>query len=472
MGKLLKTFIMPHPPIMIKEIGDGEERKVKTTIDAVDEISKEIANLKPDTLIMIVPPHGPAFSDAVLINNDRVFEGDLKRFGQPNIKFKYECDMDITSNIIKNSQKNGISVAEIDKYKAKFYKISNRLDHGSMVPLYFINQNYNNFKLVHITYGFLPKEELYYFGRLIRESVEETDKNAVLISSGDLSHRLTFDAPAGYSKEGKNFDKLIVDYLSKNDSKSIMYMDDGLVEEAGECGYRSFLIMLGALDGLNAKGEVLSYEGPFGVGYCTASYTIEGEGESLIEYYFQNRKKLLDNIREREDPYVRLAKESLEYYINHREFMKVPDDILKEMKEKRAGVFVSIKKDGNLRGCIGTIEPVQNSIAEEIIKNAVSAGMEDPRFYPVEDYELDSLIYSVDILEKSEPVYSKGELDPQNYGVIVRKGSRCGLLLPNLPGIDDANEQINIALKKAGIGQFEDYSIERFKVVRHGQVEK
>jgi AmmeMemoRadiSam system protein A/AmmeMemoRadiSam system protein B len=472
MGELLKTFIMPHPPIMIKEIGDGEEEKVKKTINGAYEISKEIADLKPDTIIIVVPPHGPAFSDAVSINTDEVLEGDLGRFGQPNIKSQYECDMDITSNIINNSERNGVPVAEIDKYKTKRYNISNRLDHGSLVPLYFINQNYNNFKLVHITYGFLSKEDLYYFGRLIRKSVEETDKNVVLVASGDLSHRLTTDAPVGYSKEGKNFDKLIVDYLSKNDSKSIMYMDDDLVEEAGQCGYRSFLIMLGALDGLNAKGKVLSYEGPFGVGYCTASYTIEGEKESLIDYYFQNRKKLLENIRKGEDPYVRLARESLEYYIKHEEFMKVPDGIPNEMNEKRAGVFVSIKKDGNLRGCIGTIEPVQKSIAEEIIKNAVSAGTEDPRFYQVEDNELDSLIYSVDILGKPETVYSKEELNPKDYGVIVRRGSRCGLLLPNLPGIDDPDEQVSIALKKAGIGEFEDYSIERFKVVRHGKVRK
>ena len=138
-----------------------------------------------------------------------------------------------------------------------------------------------------------------------------------------------------------------------------------------------------------------------------------------------------------------------------------------ELTDNRAGVFVSLKLDGNLRGCIGTISPTTQSIADEIIQNAISAGTEDPRFPPVSEEELKRLIYSVDILGCAEKIKSTDELNPEKYGVIVSVGHKRGLLLPNLEGIDTAEEQVSIALKKAGISPAENYRLERFEVVRH-----
>jgi AmmeMemoRadiSam system protein A len=128
---------------------------------------------------------------------------------------------------------------------------------------------------------------------------------------------------------------------------------------------------------------------------------------------------------------------------------------------------VSLKKHGRLRGCIGTISPVEPSVAEEIIRNAVSAGTGDPRFDPVEEDELDSLVYSVDVLGDAENISSMDELDAKRYGVIVTKGYRRGLLLPNLEGVDTPEQQVAIALQKAGIPANDKYSMERFEVVRH-----
>lgn len=167
------------------------------------------------------------------------------------------------------------------------------------------------------------------------------------------------------------------------------------------------------------------------------------------------------------DPYVKLAKDSLEYYLKHYKYMRIPDGLPKEMLEKQAGVFVSLKIDGDLRGCIGTIIGVTPSIAEEIIRNAVSAGLSDPRFYPVSIEEFPLLDISVDVLGESFPVHDRGVLDAERYGVIVSIGSRRGLLLPNLEGVDTPEEQIDIALQKAGISPNEEYEIEAFEVVRH-----
>ncbi|KAI4448037.1 hypothetical protein C823_002556 [Eubacterium plexicaudatum ASF492] len=188
-----------------------------------------------------------------------------------------------------------------------------------------------------------------------------------------------------------------------------------------------------------------------------------------------------------EDAYVALARRTVEEYVRTGRQIPVPDDLPEEMYEERAGAFVSIKikikpaevaTDGNnynaqsesslrLRGCIGTIRAVQSCIAQEIIHNAVSAAVKDPRFEPIVREELDRLVISVDILGDMEPIQSEAQLDVARYGVVVTNGYRRGLLLPNLEGVDTVEEQVAIAKQKAGIGLQEDVQMERFEVVRH-----
>jgi AmmeMemoRadiSam system protein A len=133
----------------------------------------------------------------------------------------------------------------------------------------------------------------------------------------------------------------------------------------------------------------------------------------------------------------------------------------------KAGVFVSIKKHGQLRGCIGTFEPDKSNVAQEIISNAVSSAIRDPRFLPVVAEELPDLTYSVDVLTTPEPVESEKELDPERYGVIVEKGKRHGLLLPDLEGVDTVEQQIDICRQKAGIAPDEPVKLYRFEVKRY-----
>lgn len=163
---------------------------------------------------------------------------------------------------------------------------------------------------------------------------------------------------------------------------------------------------------------------------------------------------------------VQLARKSLVYYLEKGSLLPVPAEPSTELK-KQAGVFVSLKKQGELRGCIGTFSAAQPNAAAEIIVNAVSAGTEDPRFWPVELKELAELVISVDILDKPEQIYHINELDPQKYGVIVRNGQRSGLLLPMLEGIESAERQIAIAKQKAGITENENVELYRFTVTRY-----
>lgn len=169
----------------------------------------------------------------------------------------------------------------------------------------------------------------------------------------------------------------------------------------------------------------------------------------------------------RESLPVRLAKESLRYYMQHAALMPEPSGTLPPELTNRAGVFVSLKKQGQLRGCIGTILPTQPSAAREIIRNAVSAATEDPRFSQVTSAELDELEVSVDILSSPERIESMDKLDPKRFGVIVRRGSRSGVLLPDLAGVDTVEDQVDIACEKAGIRSGEPVDLYRFEVRRY-----
>ena len=165
-------------------------------------------------------------------------------------------------------------------------------------------------------------------------------------------------------------------------------------------------------------------------------------------------------------PLVKLAKDTIEEYTRTGKKTALTDDPGNEMSEK-AGVFVSLKKQGELRGCIGTFQPTTESVAEEIIQNAVSSATQDPRFSPVTEDELGEIEYSVDVLSAPEKVAGKEDLDPRKYGVIVKSGDYKGLLLPDLEGVDTVDAQVNIAAMKAGISLSEDIELYRFEVKRY-----
>ncbi|TDT50391.1 AmmeMemoRadiSam system protein A [Fonticella tunisiensis] len=467
MGKILGYYVMPHPPIIIPEIGKGEEYKAEKTIRALEKAADEIKELKPE-IIIIITPHGPLFRDAISISNVPSIKGDFRRFGAPHVKLNMNISMHLTENIIRHADEMNISVVPLGKNSVREYDVLCELDHGAAVPLYYINKVYRDFQIVHIVYGLLHKIDLYRFGMAIKRAVEEDDFSVVLIASGDLSHRLRDEGPYEYNPRGEEFDREIIKLLERVDTKGIFNMNKDLIEDAGECGMRSFYIMLGAMEGYFVKGQTLSYEGPFGVGYGVLRFEVQKEAEErqFLEDLKAIRQRELEERRKNEDVYVRLARESLEHYINEGEYLKIPDYIPASMLKEKRAVFVSLKKDGELRGCIGTIYPITDNVAEEIIRNAVEAGVNDPRFYPVGRDELVDIDYSVDVL--MPPVKtSKEDLNPKRYGVIVRKGNRAGVLLPDLEGVDTVDEQISIALKKAGISEDEEYEIERFEVVRH-----
>lgn len=207
------------------------------------------------------------FSDAIAISNEEKIKGNLIKFRDFETNIELEIDKEFNDELLNLCKSENISAAGIDSNLLIRFNKDYELDHGTMVPMYFINKYYTDYKLVHITYSILNDIELYKFGMAIQKTAKNLNKNTVIIASGDLSHRLTEEGPYEYSPQGAKFDKELIENLENGNVVNIFNMDKCMIEEAGECGLRSLYILLGAMEGNSIQGELLSYEGPFGVGY-------------------------------------------------------------------------------------------------------------------------------------------------------------------------------------------------------------
>ena len=453
--------MVPHPPLIIPEVGGGQEKEIHRTVGAYEEAARRVAALRPETIVLL-SPHQAMYGDYFHISPGKGAKGDFGRFQAAGVKLEAAYDREFVDQLCRLAAAKRLPAGTLGERDS-------RLDHGTMVPLYFVNRYWREYRLVRIGLSGLALIRHYELGQCIREAASSLNRRTVVIASGDLSHRLKEEGPYGYQEEGPEYDSRIMDVMGRGAFGELLDFSEEFCERAGECGHRSFVIMAGALDESLIRSERLSYEGPFGVGYGICCYSVEGDDSerNFGEQYEQSLRQQVLSGKGQEDAYVALARQTIEAYVGRGERLSLPQGLPREMYDSRAGVFVSVKEDGRLRGCIGTIQAVQASLSEEIIENAISAATSDPRFTPIEPWELDRLVISVDVLGEMEKIASQAELDPLRYGVVVTKGRKRGLLLPNLEGVDTAEEQVAIAKRKAGIGQWEQVELERFQVVRH-----
>ena len=459
---MLGAILTPHPPVLLPQVGRGREQEIAATGRAMAEAAEAVARWAPDVLI-VASPHTILYGDYFHIAPGSGAVGSMAAFGAPQVRLEVRYDAPLRDEIVGRAQAAGLKAGTLGQRDPA-------LDHGVMIPLYFLQKAGVDCPVVRLGLsGFSPLDH-YRLGQCVARAVEALGRRAVFVASGDLSHKLKADGPYGYAPEGPVFDKAVTAAMASGDFLQFLTMDPSLCERAAECGLRAFQIMAGALDGLAVEPRLLSHEVPFGVGYGVALFPVTGRDDRrcYAAACAQARKARVDACRAGEDDWVRLARLSLETYVRTgRRLDALPQGLPRELTEMAAGAFVSLHEDGRLRGCIGTIAPTEKAVAWEIMKNAVSAGTRDPRFPPVRAEELDALEYSVDVLGEPEEVDAPEELDPKHYGVIVSCGQRRGLLLPDLDGVDTAQQQIEIARQKGGILAREPYTLQRFKVVRH-----
>ena len=458
---IIAAFMVPHPPMIVPEVGRGSEKQVAKTIASYEKVSGEIAALRPDTII-ISSPHSVMYSDYFHLSPGSGAHGSFAEFGAPDVKFEVEYDEKLVNLIEAKAQGLHFPAGTLGEKNPA-------LDHGTMVPLWFILKKYKDFKLVRTGLSGYDLLKHYEYGMMIKDAVEELGRRVVYVASGDLSHKLQEYGPYGFAKEGPEYDKRIMDVCSGARFGELFDFDENFCEKAAECGHKSFVIMAGALDGMAVEAEQFSHEDVTGVGYGICSFIPKAQDEKrhFLKARLQTVQDEIEQKRFNSDEYVNLARASAEYFVTNGKVMPVPDWVSQELLHKTAGAFVSVHKFGALRGCIGTIASTQKNLALEIIKNAVSAVSKDPRFSPVTKDELKYLDINVDVLGEAEKIKSPSELDVKKYGVIVQSGYKRGLLLPDLEGVDTVEQQIDIARRKGGIAPGEKIDLFRFEVVRH-----
>lgn len=462
---IVYAALTPHPPLVVPDVGGERLSDAKTTVSGLQQVAQDLAASRPDTIVFITP-HGNVFADGISGLSEAELYGDFSDFGVFNKGTSCHNDIELLNAIGQQAVEQDIGFIAIDRAAAQRHHLKGELDHGILVPLHYLGEaGVADVPIVALSFGLMPISDLYRFGTIISKAARKLGRRIAVVASGDMSHRLKDEGPYSYHPDGPVFDQAIQELLTRGDTRKVLDLPEKLRENAGECGYRSIVIMLGTLDGLQYTSNIYSYEGPFGVGYLTAGFFPGSPGVSCLETLDKDSRQAIQERRSAESVPARWARTVLESYINNAVVPPLPAD-MKKLTENRAGAFVSLKKKGQLRGCIGTIESAYGNLAEEIAANAVSAATRDYRFLPVQKEELGELVYSVDVLGEPEPCHRE-DLDPGKYGVIVSQGHRRGLLLPDLEGVDTVEQQLSIALQKAGISPNEDFHMERFEVKRY-----
>jgi AmmeMemoRadiSam system protein B len=266
---LTSAYITPHPPVLIPEIGGRDLGSIEKTVSAMQELGTEMEQLKPET-VLIISPHGIFEDDIFGLYDFPTYQGDLGSFGAYSIKLRFSQDKELVEEI----RSNLANLAVINPELYSELTPEQNLDHGMMVPLYYLSEGYNKFKLVPITFSLLDLQSHYELGQALGKIIKASKKKIAFVASGDLSHRLTEDAPVGFSPKGAEFDQKLIELIENNKVAEILSLDPNLIAEAGECGLRSIVVLLGLLSNFNYRFEKLSYEGPFGVGYLVGKFII------------------------------------------------------------------------------------------------------------------------------------------------------------------------------------------------------
>jgi AmmeMemoRadiSam system protein A len=423
--------LVAHPPILLSDVGGAQSERLRATADAMRELDGMLSTVDA-TLAVVISPHSPSSMTSLPVRRAAHAAGDLSRFRAPQVRVEAQVDVALAAALVVDGQRAGFSLTWAEETE---------LDHGVVVPLHSLRRTMANKRFIFLGVSGWPLHRFVAFGAWLQARLR--DRSAILIASGDLSHRLTPDAPYGFRPEGPLFDRLVIDALRARAWEQIEALDPDLVEEAGECGLRPLAILLGAGRAAHLQSQVLSYEGPFGVGYPVVVFTASAAPNVALDIQM-------------------LGRHAIDTYLRTRRLIEPPEPIPTELQAPSA-VFVTLRKDGELRGCVGSVRPTEATAAHELIRYAVASAVRDPRFDPVRLDEVAALTIKVQLLDVPEPVTDITQLDPHTYGVIVRRGDRQALLLPDIDGIDTPEQQVRAACEKAGIDRHAPLELARFR---------
>jgi AMMECR1 domain-containing protein/aromatic ring-opening dioxygenase LigB subunit len=448
-GRIEFAGLMPHAPILVPGVGGKTLVRAEATAHAMKIVARHALAAQPDTVV-VVSPHSPRRPGAFGLWHMPRLGGSLEQFGSSDDKVDLPLDEDFAEGLELEAERRGL----------RTWRIAHKfLDHGAVVPLLYLTSAGWNGPTVIVGLSFPGEGGLDELGRAIAATARDLKRRTVVIASGDMSHRLTRTAPAGYDPDAHRFDEVFVSLLREGAYGGIRQLDPALQEKAAEDVVDSTRVALAA-SGYRTAGhhEMLSYEGPFGVGYGVAILFEPKKHATVRAAAPDTPVEIISRFAE----LPAVARRAVEGRLQ-RGPVGPPFCAQGEVAKRRA-VFVTVRTDkGKLRGCRGVTTPVQQDLVGETWHNAVAAACFDSRFPAVTIAELPSLRFTVTVLGPLEPVASLAELDPAVYGVQVSAGNgRKGVLLPAIAGVDSVKEQVAIARQKAGIDDDEFVHLERF----------
>jgi AmmeMemoRadiSam system protein A len=430
------AVLMCHAPIVIPEIAGAEAAHCRTTTEAMRETARAIIAHEP-ALIVLISPHAPRRPRSIGITFDDALLGDFERFGHAQVALELEGASDEAQRIAEKAREEGVAT----------HPLSGRaLDHGSLVPLFFVQEAGYRGRIVVTSLPYPGAELETAFGHALQKAARESGQRWAILASGDMSHRLTRNAPAGYAPRAREFDRGFTRALRHGDLRSAISADPDLLELAAEDVVQSTTVAAAAVQYRAHGTRVFAYEAPFGVGYL----------EALL--FSQNAERSPDS--EPPEVLIEIALQAIACALRGEAY--TPPVLAPPWNEARA-VFVTLRSpSGELRGCIGRTEPRFASLSEEVADCAISAATRDVRMPSVYSEELASLSVEVSVLGDPELVEDTAQLDPARYGVVVEQGSLRGVLLPAVEGVTQPEQQLQIALRKGGIAPHGRYKVSRF----------
>lgn len=431
------AVLMPHAPVLVPEVAGERLCQVHNTVAAMRDVAQRVVWHQPDAIVL-VSPHSPRRRRSFGVWTGPRHVGSLRQFRAPDVGFDLPNDPQMIADLEAAMEDAGLDLWKID---------DEDLDHGAVVPLWFLCEAGWRGPTTILSLNYPGQGGLQELGHAVASASTRSGRKIAFIASGDMSHRLQPDAPGGYHPQAQHFDEEFIHFVDEGQVNRLLDFDPDLQEAAGEDALDATLVALGSVDNDMHGHRVLDYEGPFGVGYGVAVLH-ERDGDTRASAI----------------SLARVARTSVEAALGMCEAARPEPDA--DFLRERMPVFVTIRtREGNLRGCVGTVQPRRANLIEETWCNARTAAFEDQRFKPIRADELDELVFEVSVLHSFEDVTDESQIDPHTHGVLVLAfDGRRGLLLPDIDGIDTAEEQIAIARRKGHISEDEAVHLQRFQV--------
>lgn len=432
---LCAGYIVPHSPLLLPMIHEEVHDQLLNTIDAYQKTAQEISDYNPETIV-IISTKAPSYKDYIHIAPGEQASGNFTKYGHSEYAIAVEYDTVLVNQICSLAKRNHIPAGKRGDDAAT-------LDSGTMVPLFFINQYLNSYRIVRISISDVDKEQLDRLGQCIAAAAEDIDRRIVIIVSGELSKRLSKESPYGFDKAAAVFDQFILSSIKDNDLEAWNNVNSDISKASAQTILPALQIFKGAISDTLYRSTVISYEAPFGIGWTVAA--------------FHNKDQ---------NPYCALARSAMLYYLeNGKNMTKLP--IADAALKRRGGVIVSLYLYDELYSYAGTIHPLYPTIAQEIVYNAGIAGFRHSKREPLSKAQLMRCEIKIHVLSEYEPVFFIEDLNVKHDGLIVASNQKQGIVFPNTAKIQTPSQLLEQALKKGGISINEYYTMERFTLEQY-----